>query len=115
MGFVHRNAPETVLPEVPGSLEPRMDVASIGAMHGRERATQCVRVMGNKDQMHVVGHQHPSPDLDACCARVLGQKIAIETIVVIAEKRARPPVAALGDVVRDSRKHRSGKTGHERF
>ena len=101
------------LPEVPGSLEPRMDMASIVAMQRGERAPQGVRIWGNEDHMHVVGHQHPSPDLDAGRARVLGQKIAIEPIVFVAEKRARPPVAALGDVVRDSRKHRAGKTGHE--
>lgn len=63
--------------------------------------------------MNVVGHQHPGPDCDTGRGRMLGQKVPIEAIVVIAEKRPRPPVTALGDVVREARKHSASKVGHE--
>ena len=44
----------------------------------------------------------------------LRQKIAVERVVSLLEKRLRPPIAALGDVVGDAGKDNTGKAGHAR-
>ena len=43
---------------------------------------------------------------------MLGQQIAIERVVVVAEEGARAAVAALGDVVRMTGNDDAGETGH---
>ena len=98
---------------MPAPLQSGMHMARVVSMHWGESAPQGIRVGGNEDQMDVVGHQHPSPDFNAGSLCMLGQKIAIEPIVVIAEKCPRPPVTALSDVVRCPRKHSASKASHE--
>jgi len=77
-------------------------------VHGRQRTAQRVRVGRDEDQMHMVGHQHPGPDLNGGRRGVLGQQVPIEPVVVVAKEGLRATVAALGDVVRDAGEHRAG-------
>jgi hypothetical protein len=43
---------------------------------------------------------------------MLGQKVAIASVIRVAEKRPRPPVAALGYVVRNMWEDNAGEAGH---
>ena len=62
--------------------------------------------------MHVVRHQAPAPHLDPGRAAMLGEQVAIQRIIVVAEKSSRPAVAALGDMMRMTGDDDAGKTGH---
>ena len=89
-----------------------MDDAGIAAVNGRERAADSIGVSRNEDEVDVVGHQHPGPDLDAGGAGALGEQVAVEGVVLVAEEGGRPAIAALSDVVRVSGKDGTGKAGH---
>lgn len=41
-----------------------------------------------------------------------GEQVAVERIIIIAEKRARPAIAALGDMVRVTGDDNAAETGH---
>jgi hypothetical protein len=43
---------------------------------------------------------------------MIGQKVAVAPVIRVAEKRPRPPVAALGYVVRNMWKDDAGETSH---
>jgi|UPI000562B63A hypothetical protein len=92
-----------------------MDMASIGAMNARQCAANTVSIRRNEDEVNMVGHQHPAPDLYASGATMMGQEIAIERIVIIAKEGLRPPVAALGDVMWNIRGDDASETGHWLF
>ena len=62
--------------------------------------------------MHVVRHQAPGPHLDPGRAAILGEQVAVERIVVVAEERARAAVATLGDMVRQTGKYDAGEASH---
>ncbi len=62
--------------------------------------------------MHVVWHQAPGPHLNSGVAAICGEQVTIERVIVIVEERARPAIAALGDMVRMTGNNDTGKTGH---
>jgi hypothetical protein len=64
-------------------------------MNARQCAANTVSIRRNEDEVNVVGHQHPAPDLYAGGMTLMSQEIAIERIVIIAKEGLRPPVAAL--------------------
>jgi len=91
-------------------LAPGMYDARIAAMHRRQRPAQPVRIRRYEDQVNVVRHQAPRPELNPGSAAGRREQIAIEPVVVVAEKRPRPAVAALRHVVRQSGNDNAGKT-----
>jgi len=93
-------------------LQAGMYVPGIAAMHRRHHPTQSLDGGWRQDQMHMVGHQHPRPHLDTVNLGLGAEQITIEAVVVIAEEGLRPTVAALGDVVRNVRKHCAGHACH---
>ena len=111
MRLVHGDGAEPGLPEMPGPPWAPMDRAGISAMHARQGAPEAVPVLRHEDQMDVIGHQAPGPDLDVGSA---AEEIAIERIVIATEERLLPAVAALGDMVRDTGNDDPGETGHAR-
>ena len=62
--------------------------------------------------MDVVGHQAICPDLDAGLGRRRPQEIPVEAVIRSLEEGGFPPIAALGDVVRDARDYKPGDTSH---
>jgi hypothetical protein len=62
--------------------------------------------------MDMIGHQDPRPDFDIRGAAGLGQQIAIERVIGLAEKCLRAPIAALGHVVRDAGNNESREASH---
>lgn len=69
---------------------------------GESRA-QTRRFVGHQNQMDVVGHQAIAPHRNPRRPAALRRQCAIFGVVVRAEKDLLPPVAALGDVVRNPR------------
>src|SRR6185295_13682367 len=112
--FVHRHGAESALPEMPRALAPALDDSGIGAMHPRQRPAQAVPVGWHQNEMDVVRHQAPGPDLDRSRLALGGEQVAIERIIVVAEERPGAAVAALGDEVRVTGNDDTGEAGHER-
>jgi hypothetical protein len=78
----------------------------------RECPVQPVPVGRHQDEMHMVGHQAPRPNLDIGRPAMLSEEIAVERIIGIGEERARAAIAALGDVVRMTGNDDTGEAGH---
>jgi hypothetical protein len=112
MLFVHRDGAEAPLPEMPGAPAPRMNEAGVTPVQRRQRPPQPIIVGRDQDQVHMVRHQTPRPDLDLRRAACRAKQIAIECIVIIVEKRPRPAIAALGDMMRQTGNDDAGKSGH---
>jgi hypothetical protein len=51
-------------------------------------------------KVHMVGHQHPRPDIDASRGAMFGEQRMVKPIVVVAEEGLRAAIAALGHVMR---------------
>ena len=60
----------------------------------------------------MVWHLAIGPDLDAEPGAGFGQPIAIERVILVAEKDALSPIAPLRDMMRDAGKHDAGDAGH---
>src|SRR5262245_2877708 len=102
MRLVQDDRTATSLPEMAGALAARMNDPGIAAMHRRQRPPQPVRIGGHQDEMYVIGHQAPRPNLDIGRPAMLAQEIAVERIVGVAEEGAGTAIAALGDVMRQT-------------
>ncbi len=96
MRLVHRNASEPALPEMPVALESFVDRAGVAAMHRRQCAMQAVGIAGHQDEMNMVGHQRPAPNLDPGGRAMLGQEVTVERVIAILEEDLLAAVAALG-------------------
>ena len=112
MILVHRHRAEPPLPEMAAAPGPGVDVAGIAAMDLRQGAPQTVPIFRDDDQVHMVRHQHPGPDLDAGRPARRRQKIAIGRVIRIAEEDPRPAVAALRHMMRHAGDDEAGETGH---
>jgi hypothetical protein len=62
--------------------------------------------------MHVVRHEAVGPDRDAALAAGGRQQIPIERVVAILEEHALAPIAALGDVMRQTGHDDAGYASH---
>ena len=102
------------LPQMPGPAVAGVDIAGVAAMHIGKGAAQSVRIGRHHDHVDVVGHQAIAPHLRAAPLGRLRQKIAVERVVRLLEKRLRPPIAALGHVVGDAGEDKTGKASHPR-
>ena len=110
--LIHRHGAEPALPEVAGLLLPGMDGARIGAVQPRQRPPQAVGIGRRQDQVNVVGHQAPGNAANALAPAGLGDQSAIGGVILLAKEYLLPPVAALGDVMRDVGNDDAGQTSH---
>ena len=95
-----------------GLARAGVDEAGIEPMSARQREREPDGVARNQDQMDVVGHQAIGPDLDPEFAAGFGEPIAIERVVLVAEKDALAPIAALSDVVGNAGQDDASDAGH---
>ena len=113
MRFVERHGAEAALKQMPGDAQTRVDEAGVPAVRFAERQRQTIRGIGHQDEMDVVGHQAIRPHRDAGLAATLGQQIAVKRIVAILEENLLPPVATLGDMMRQTGHDDAGEAGHQ--
>ena len=92
------------MPEMPRSPEAGVDMARITPMDRCQHAAQTVRIAGHENEGDMVGHQHPGPDLHLGRRRLLGKEVAIGRMILVLEKGLAAAVAALGQMMGDSRK-----------
>ena len=113
MRLVHGSGAEAAaLPEMPRPPQPGVDSPGITAMRRRQGASKSIGIDRRQDQVNVIGHQHPGPDLDLGSTAGFRQEVAVKGIVGIAKEGLRSTVAALGDVMRQTRDHQPRKTAH---
>ena len=84
-------------------------------MQGLEHLLQSFLRRGNRNKVHMVGHQTVSENFHAVIFRVRLQPVQINLPVVIGKKHVLAAVAALRDMVRHVCKNISGKSGHAEF
>ena len=60
---------------MPGALQPGVGVAGVAAVDDGKRPPQSIGIARHQDQMDVVRHQHPGPDLDPGRRGMLGKEI----------------------------------------
>jgi hypothetical protein len=112
MRLVDGSDAEAALPEMSGPLQPSVDRPGITAVHRREGAPQSIGIHRRQDQVNVIGHQPPGPDLDLGSTAGFRQEVSVKGIVGIAKEGLRSTVAALGDVMRHTRDHQARKAAH---
>ena len=76
-----------------------------------ERAPEPLRRRRRQDQMDVVRHQAVRPHRHARLAAALAQQVEIETIILVAEERLHPPIAAPRHVIGQIRDDETGDAG----
>src|SRR5271166_4740172 len=112
MLLVHGGRTEARLEEMARDPQPRVDDRGIAPMRLAERPSQRLLAVGDENEVDVVWHQAIGPAGDALPAALARQQIAIEFIVVIAEKHPLAPVAALRDMMGKAGDDKAGDAGH---
>ena len=74
MGFIHGERGEALLPEVPAPLLAKIDPARVAAMGLADGAGQAFRDLWHGDQVNVIGHQTPGPDVHPALAAPFGHQ-----------------------------------------
>ena len=76
------------------------------------RSPEPLLVPWRQDQVDVIGHEAPGPDLDARPLRLFGQQVAIDLLIPVLEEDRLTPIAPLGHVVRKTRNDDAGEASH---
>jgi hypothetical protein len=87
----------------------RDGIAGVGRRQGRAEPVLACR---DEDEMDMVWHQAPGPDRSAALPAEAPQEGEVEGVVVFAEEDALAAIAALGDVVGQSRQDLAGGSRH---
>lgn len=114
MRLVHRNRAVARLEQVSADAQPRIDHAGVAPVRLAERPPEPLGRRRRQDQMDVVRHEAVRPDRHTSLAAALAQEIQIETIILVAEERLHPPIAALRDVMGQLRHDETGDAGQWR-
>jgi hypothetical protein len=115
MRLVHHHRAIAPLPHMPGPFVARVEARRIAPVRIGHALPQPVRIGRDDQQMHMVRHQAPSPDLSLRLLRRHAQLIEIKAVIIIGKKHLLAPVAALGDVMGKAGNDDAGETGHERM
>jgi len=110
--FVHRKRCKAFLPKVSTPLLPKVDSASIAAVCFSDRTGQSFFGFRYGNQVNVIWHQAPCPDLNSVFAAPFGHQVKIGYVIVVTEKGLLSTVAALGDVVGYARGYNSCNSCH---
>jgi len=86
MRLIHHYATKAPLPKMTRSLSVRMDTTSISAVRFGQRTAQGINMIGNQNQMDMIGNQHPAPHCNAMRSTMICQHITIRTIVRIGKR-----------------------------
>ena len=114
MGQVHGEGGKTFLPEVAAPVFTKVDAAGVAAVGLADGPRQGVFAGGDGDQVDVVRHQAPGPDLDPALVAPFGHQGEIGPVVVVAEEGLLATITPLGDVMGDAGGYDAGDSGHWR-
>jgi hypothetical protein len=101
---VERDGGKATLKQVPGPARPGVDEAGVLPMRLADRAREAVGRRRREHEMHMVGHQAIGPDRGRSPAAAFGEQIAVERVVGRFEEDRLAAIAALGYVMRKSRR-----------
>ncbi len=85
----------------------------MACMHGLECPLKAFRMAGNKDQVHVIGHEAIGEDLDPVSPGIGTKKGEVEMPVRVIVEYRLAAIATLGYVERDVGDHLAGESRHE--
>jgi hypothetical protein len=90
----------------------KIDKTRIAAVSFTYRPSETILGFRNRHQMHMVGHQTVSPDLDGTAGTPLSYQIQIGPIIIVAEKGLLAAVAPLRHMMGPSGGHDSCYSRH---
>lgn len=98
---------------MPCPLLTRVDIAGIAPMGWRQGPPKAIRIGRHENEMRMIGHQAPSPHLDAGSPAMDRKAVAVKGIVLDTKEGALPPIAPLGDMIRQTGNHDTCKPSHQ--
>jgi hypothetical protein len=103
---------ETALPDTTTALLRTIYVLGIAKMHGLEYGGKRPGLNWHGDKVDVIGHQAVGEDIESALGSVVPKQTQVSPIVGPDEEDVLASIAALGDVVRDTRNYDSRHTWH---
>ncbi len=94
---------ETALSQVAPPALAKVHATRVPPMGLADRPAQAVGRFRHHDQMHVVGHQAVRPHGHAAGIAPLGHQVDVGVVIVLRKERPLPAVAALRQVMRQTR------------
>jgi hypothetical protein len=91
---------------------PAIDEIRVAPMSFADSAAQTPLVARHRDDVHMVGHQAPGPDLHVPPHGLPGQQIAIDVLVAVLEEDRLPTLATLGNMVGRMADNAAAQAGH---
>jgi len=93
---------ETSLEEIAAPTLPEVDSACIAAMSLSDSTRKTFLLLGDCDQVYVIGHQAPSQIANSESSALFRKEIEIGVSIVIGEENIHSSHTALDDVMRHS-------------
>ena len=91
----------------------KVDTARVVAMDGAKQLREAIRSIWHYYQVHMIRHETVGPHGYARLCLRLCQQFQIGAIIVIAEERLHPPIAALSNMVGVTRNNQSRHPCHD--
>jgi hypothetical protein len=111
---IQRRGAEMVLPQMPTLPPPVVYPQSKTGMRTSKTPSQRLfLLLQNRNKMHVIIHQAVRPDTHSVLLRVLTQQGQVMLTGTVVIEHTRSPIAALREVMRDSRNNDSCDSSHE--
>src|SRR4051812_3812073 len=112
MPLVHRKRAEAALPEMSAPAVAAVDLDRVARVRRRQRGPQAVLMGGDQDEVDVVRHQAPGPDPGSAPGAEMAEQGQVASVVAVREEDALAAIAALGDVMGQSRQDGAGGSRH---
>ena len=112
MGGFQRAGEEPVLPHVPHPLLLAILLERILGMGVSERQSDGRSVIGNNDQMNVIGHEAPGQEAQTMAGRVLLEEFQVAQAITVGKENVFPVIASLSNVVRDTWRNKPWAARH---
>ena len=103
---------EPPLPQVAAAPVEAVDILRVAKVGRADGPGQRPLLVGNRDQMDMVGHQAVSEDLQAILLGLLLQKPQVHPPVLVHEEHGLAVISVLRDVMGIPHGYRSGYSGH---
>jgi hypothetical protein len=81
---------------------PEVDHPGVPPVRFADRPPQSLGRMRNRNQVHVIGHETVSPDLNLLGLAELGHQLQVGCVILVAKERLLPAVTPLRDMMRQT-------------